>query len=191
MADKKITAYLSENLKKGFSAQELRDALLREGYSEKDVDEAIKSLGAAKKPAAGKKAAPANKEKPKAKKAGQKQKPGKSRKKYLAIELAAIVGLSDRLKHHPSELSGGQQQRVAIARALANDPLILLADEPTGNLDSVSGREVIQILEQLYHEGKTIVMVTHDPKVASSARRIVQMNDGQIASDEMVGIPTG
>jgi putative ABC transport system ATP-binding protein len=97
-----------------------------------------------------------------------------------AEELAQIVGLSDRIKHRPTELSGGQQQRVAIARALANDPLIILADEPTGNLDSESGAEILRILDELNQQGKTLIIVTHDEQVSQRAEKVVHLFDGGI-----------
>jgi putative ABC transport system ATP-binding protein len=97
-----------------------------------------------------------------------------------AKELATMVGLDERFEHRPSELSGGQQQRVAIARALANDPLIILADEPTGNLDSESGADILKILMDLHKQGKTLIVVTHDDNIAASAERIVEIFDGRI-----------
>ena len=97
-----------------------------------------------------------------------------------ARELAEMVGLGERFEHRPSELSGGQQQRVAIARALANDPLIILADEPTGNLDSESGAEILRILIGLREQGKTLIIVTHDKDIAANAGRVVELFDGQI-----------
>lgn len=97
-----------------------------------------------------------------------------------AGELAEMVGLGNRLRHRPAELSGGQQQRVAIARALANDPLIILADEPTGNLDSQSGVEILNIMDQMCHQGKTIIVVTHEENVAERAQRVIHLLDGRI-----------
>ena len=97
-----------------------------------------------------------------------------------AKELASMVGLGDRLKHRPSELSGGQQQRVAISRALANDPVVILADEPTGNLDSKSGEEILSILDNLHSQGKTLVIVTHDENIAARAQRTIHLLDGEI-----------
>jgi putative ABC transport system ATP-binding protein len=107
---------------------------------------------------------------------------GKShrKRKERVTELLNAVGLYDWREHRPSELSGGQQQRIALARALANDPPILLADEPTGNLDSRSGEEIMEILTQLWKEGRTIVMVTHNDRIASSSQRIVRLFDGQV-----------
>ncbi len=93
------------------------------------------------------------------------------------------VGLGDRMGHRPNELSGGQRQRVAIARALVNEPAILLADEPTGNLDSTTSEEIIRVFESLHTLGQTIIMVTHEPDIAAHAARIIMLRDGQVASD--------
>jgi putative ABC transport system ATP-binding protein len=100
-----------------------------------------------------------------------------------AQELAEMVGLGNRLKHRPTELSGGQQQRVAIARALSNDPILILADEPTGNLDSKSGREILNLLDGFHQQGKTLIVVTHDQGIAAHAQRRINLLDGRIDSD--------
>src|SRR5271169_1284590 len=100
------------------------------------------------------------------------------------IDLAGLVGLGDRLDHRPMQLSGGQQQRVAIARSLVNDPHVVLADEPTGNLDSKTSDEIMVLLTELNRGGKTIIMVTHENDIAAWARRVVRLRDGHIESDE-------
>ena len=107
-----------------------------------------------------------------------------------AQELLTRVGLHNRMQHHPNQLSGGQQQRVAIARALANQPALLLADEPTGNLDSQSGNEILTIFDELHHQGQTIVMITHDPLIAQRANRRITLLDGRVLADESTESPT-
>lgn len=101
----------------------------------------------------------------------------------IATALAERVGLRDRLDHRPFELSGGQQQRVAIARALSIDPYIILADEPTGNLDTKSGTEILQLFDELENAGKTIIMVTHSDEVAAHSKRVIRLRDGQVEDD--------
>jgi len=101
-----------------------------------------------------------------------------------ATEAARRVGLGDRLANRPTQLSGGQCQRVAIARALVNNPRIVFGDEPTGNLDSVTGRNILEIFKELHASGKTIILVTHDPVIASQAHRVIELRDGRIAREE-------
>ena len=111
-----------------------------------------------------------------------------TRERYeRSVEALKLVGLEDRAHHRPAELSGGQQQRVAIARALVGNPQIILADEPTGNLDSKSGKDIINMLKELHLKGSTIVLITHDNDIAMMAERIVRIQDGQINDDRMVG----
>ena len=109
----------------------------------------------------------------------------KEERDEYAKKALGMVGLGDRIKHKPSEMSGGQQQRVAVARALATSPPVILADEPTGNLDSRSGADVMNIIKELNEQGNTIVLITHDEKIAARASRIVRITDGQIESDSI------
>lgn len=111
---------------------------------------------------------------------------GLEERRAKAAQLLEVVGLRDRMFHKPSELSGGQSQRVAIARSLANDPSIVLADEPTGNLDSTSGEEIIHLFQELNGRGITLIIVTHDQEIAEHSKRIVRLKDGLVLSDEPV-----
>ena len=107
----------------------------------------------------------------------------KNERKQLAMEALKSVGLEDRMKHKPNEMSGGQQQRVAVARAVAAKPPIILADEPTGNLDTKSTQEIMEILKELHRSGRTVIIITHDEEMASQAHRVIRILDGRIEED--------
>ena len=107
----------------------------------------------------------------------------KNERKHLAMEALKSVGLEDRMKHKPNEMSGGQQQRVAVARAVAAKPPIILADEPTGNLDTKSTQEIMEILKELHRSGRTVIIITHDEEIASQAHRVIRILDGRIEED--------
>jgi putative ABC transport system ATP-binding protein len=115
----------------------------------------------------------------------------REKRRARAAELLRKVGLDGRLHHRPAQLSGGERQRVAIARALANDPEIILADEPTGNLDSESGEAILELLAQLHREGKTIILVTHNPEAAAYAQRIVRIRDGRLVEEVAANVIVG
>lgn len=107
-------------------------------------------------------------------------------KRQLAAQALEEVGLGDRLKHRPNEISGGQKQRVAIARALVNHPSIILADEPTGNLDSKTGEDIMRMIRELHNQGNTVILVTHEPEIAQYSQRVIHLKDGLIDKDEVI-----
>ena len=112
---------------------------------------------------------------------------GRDERRSRAEAALARVGLDDRLEHRPGELSGGQQQRVAVARALVSDPALILADEPTGNLDSTATDDVLGLFEELHGAGRTVVIITHEAEVAERARRVIRLRDGVVVSDQIGG----
>jgi len=114
---------------------------------------------------------------------------GREARRRMALEALHRVGLTARSHHKPTQMSGGQQQRTAIARAIAAKPPIILADEPTGNLDSASGAEIMRILKELNQEGKTVVLITHDNEIAAQARRVVRIHDGRLVQDSALPVP--
>ena len=111
----------------------------------------------------------------------------KVERERMAVEMLDLVGLADRMTHKPNELSGGQRQRVAIARAMVNRPSIILADEPTGNLDSKTSIDIMNLLREIHNKGNTVILVTHEEDIALNARRIIRLMDGEIASDKLTG----
>jgi putative ABC transport system ATP-binding protein len=113
----------------------------------------------------------------------------RAQRRERAAEALRDVGLGDRLDHRPNELSGGQRQRVAVARALVNRPSIILADEPTGNLDTETGNEIMRLFEALYRQGNTLLLVTHEEDIAHHARRIIRLRDGKLVNDDKVDRP--
>jgi len=115
----------------------------------------------------------------------------RAERKRIATEALERVGLGDRMHHQPNELSGGQRQRVAITRALVGNPSILLADEPTGNLDSKTSQEIMALIDQLHREGQTVIMVTHEPDIAGHCDRVIRMEDGKLAEDSRQGGSAG